>query len=226
MFATSLHAFPSPEQSPHPSGRTLGVRDWVTRWLSGFLEVGALVKRLDTGEGSYAVELEEDYRVYDALAQVSWASSGRLARLAWRILGGGGSRTVVCEVRLCGAGQLCVMLPRRHLYRPPAKRSPPSRWPTRRGVRSSGSNFCALTSSGRQTRPQPSRWAHGCCGLDPATHGNRRQPCAPGPLLDRLPNSLATHAQAFLEAEGVQQPNGNRTDPPLAKFEEQIQKYK
>jgi hypothetical protein len=32
--------------------------------------------------------------------------------------------------------------------------------------------------------------------------------------------------QAFLETNGVQQADGSRTDPPLAKFEEQIQKYK
>jgi len=52
------------------TGSILGVRDLVTKWLAGFLEVGSLVKRLDVGEGSYAIELEEDYRVYDALGQV------------------------------------------------------------------------------------------------------------------------------------------------------------
>lgn len=60
------------------TGSSPGVRDLVTRWLSGFLEVGALVKRLDTGEGSYAIELEEDYRVYDALGQVRGWSAFRV----------------------------------------------------------------------------------------------------------------------------------------------------
>lgn len=46
------------------------MRDLVTRWLAGFLEVGSLVKRLDVGEGGYAIELEEDCAVYDALSQV------------------------------------------------------------------------------------------------------------------------------------------------------------
>ena len=52
------------------------MRDLVTRWLGGFLEVGSLMKRLDTGEGSYAVELEEDYCVYDALGQVHGGALG------------------------------------------------------------------------------------------------------------------------------------------------------
>lgn len=34
------------------------------------LQVGGLIKRLDTGEGSYAKELEEDYDVADQLDQV------------------------------------------------------------------------------------------------------------------------------------------------------------
>lgn len=33
-------------------------------------QVGGLIKRLDTGEGSYAKELEEDYDVSDQLDQV------------------------------------------------------------------------------------------------------------------------------------------------------------
>lgn len=34
------------------------------------MQVGGLIKRLDTGEGSYAKELEEDYDVADQLDQV------------------------------------------------------------------------------------------------------------------------------------------------------------
>ena len=34
------------------------------------VQVGGLIKRLDTGEGSYAKELEEDYDVADQLDQV------------------------------------------------------------------------------------------------------------------------------------------------------------
>ncbi|KAF6251999.1 flagellar outer dynein arm heavy chain beta [Scenedesmus sp. NREL 46B-D3] len=42
----------------------------LQRWLMSFLEVGGLIKRLDTGEGSYAKELEEDYDVAEQLDQV------------------------------------------------------------------------------------------------------------------------------------------------------------
>jgi hypothetical protein len=34
------------------------------------VQVGVLIKRLDTGEGSYSKELEEDYDVADQLDQV------------------------------------------------------------------------------------------------------------------------------------------------------------
>jgi dynein heavy chain len=37
---------------------------------------------------------------------------------------------------------------------------------------------------------------------------------------------LNANLKAFLEAEGRPLPDGGRDDPPLAKFEEQIQKYK
>lgn len=36
-------------------------------------QVGGLIKRLDTGEGSYAKELEEDYDVAEQLDQVCYA---------------------------------------------------------------------------------------------------------------------------------------------------------
>lgn len=65
------HAPNTPCRAPSPADpKAPGARDLVTRWLAGFLEVGSLVKRLDTGEGSYAIELEEDVGVYDALGQV------------------------------------------------------------------------------------------------------------------------------------------------------------
>lgn len=37
---------------------------------------------------------------------------------------------------------------------------------------------------------------------------------------------LLTHAQSFLDANGAQLADGGKDDPPLARFEEQIQKYK
>ncbi|KAI8473051.1 MAG: flagellar outer dynein arm heavy chain beta [Monoraphidium minutum] len=117
------------------SGSHPGVGDLVTRWLSGFMEVGSLVKRLDTGEGSYAIELEEDYRVYDALGQVMTVASANEAR---------------CEEF------------RRQFLR-----------------------FDFLWKT----------------------------------------DAVAT-LKAFLEANNTTQPDGSCADPPLAKFEEQIQKYK
>ena len=47
-----------------------GVRDMFNSWLRKFLDIGGLMKRLDIGEGDYAKELEEDFRVYDAMSQV------------------------------------------------------------------------------------------------------------------------------------------------------------
>lgn len=62
-----------PELSEGPN--RVGVRDMVQHWLMSFLEVGGLMKRLDTGEGSYAKELEENYDVYDAMGEVCTAQS-------------------------------------------------------------------------------------------------------------------------------------------------------
>ncbi|KAK9808985.1 hypothetical protein WJX72_007373 [[Myrmecia] bisecta] len=47
-----------------------GVRDMFNAWLKSFLDIATLIKRLDTGEGNYAKELEEDFYVYDAISQV------------------------------------------------------------------------------------------------------------------------------------------------------------
>ena len=65
---------------PTPVASSPGARDLIIRWLAGFLGVGSLVKRLDVGEGSYGIELEEETAVYDALGQVggSWV---------WGVLG-------------------------------------------------------------------------------------------------------------------------------------------
>lgn len=46
------------------------VRDVISKWLKSFAEIGNLMKRLDTGEGAYMKELEEDYDVQDAMNQV------------------------------------------------------------------------------------------------------------------------------------------------------------
>ena len=47
-----------------------GVQSTFDSWIKGFLEVGTLTKRLDTGEGSYSVELEEDFVVRMAISEV------------------------------------------------------------------------------------------------------------------------------------------------------------
>ncbi|KAL0038617.1 hypothetical protein WJX79_000048 [Trebouxia sp. C0005] len=52
------------------SGGAPGVRDMFSKWFKSFLEIATLIKRLDTGEGNYAKELEEDYTVYDAISEV------------------------------------------------------------------------------------------------------------------------------------------------------------
>eukprot|EP00891_Asterochloris_glomerata_P002883 jgi/Astpho2/2883/Aster-01037 len=57
-----------PELSSDASAR--GVRDMLNTWLKSFLDIATLIKRLDTGEGNYAKELEEDFLVYDAVSEV------------------------------------------------------------------------------------------------------------------------------------------------------------
>jgi dynein heavy chain len=113
----------------------VGVRDMVQRWLQSFVEVGGLMKRLDTGEGSYSAELEEDYDVLDVIDRVM-------------------SITLANEAK-------CEEFKQQYV------------------------SFEYL-------------WKRDLNGA----------------------------LQEFLEAEGVKLSDGSRDDPPLAKFEEQIQKYK
>ena len=113
----------------------VGVRDMVQRWLQSFVEVGGLMKRLDTGEGSYSTELEEDYDVLDVIDKVMGI-------------------TLANEAKCDEFRQQYVCFD--YLWK----------------------------------------------------------------------KDLNGALQEFLEAEGVKLPDGSRDDPPLAKFEEQIQKYK
>jgi dynein heavy chain len=113
----------------------VGVRDMVQRWLKSFMEVGGLVKRLDTGEGSYAKELEEDYNVLHMVDQVMNITLGNEVR---------------CEEFKQQYGKF------EYLWK----------------------------------------------------------------------QDLHKALQDFLAADGVALPDGTKDDPPLAKFEEQIQKYK
>ncbi|CAG9462750.1 unnamed protein product [Pedinophyceae sp. YPF-701] len=59
-----------------------GLRDHLHSWVKAFLEVGTLMKRLDTGEGSYEQELEEDYYIADVLAKVSEVTLANEAKCA------------------------------------------------------------------------------------------------------------------------------------------------
>eukprot|EP00232_Nephroselmis_pyriformis_P019075 CAMPEP_0182900652 /NCGR_PEP_ID=MMETSP0034_2-20130328/28990_1 /TAXON_ID=156128 /ORGANISM="Nephroselmis pyriformis, Strain CCMP717" /LENGTH=4527 /DNA_ID=CAMNT_0025034901 /DNA_START=131 /DNA_END=13711 /DNA_ORIENTATION=+ len=52
------------------SGRGTGVRDMFNGWLKGFLNIGTLLKRIDGFDGDYQKELEEDFRVMDAMSGV------------------------------------------------------------------------------------------------------------------------------------------------------------
>ncbi|GBF97683.1 flagellar outer dynein arm heavy chain beta [Raphidocelis subcapitata] len=70
----------SPELGSSGVASSPGARDLVTRWLAGFLGVGSLVKRLDVGEGSYGIELEEESVVYDALGRVMEVTLANEAR--------------------------------------------------------------------------------------------------------------------------------------------------
>ena len=58
----------SPEVGPSAAGD--GVRDHFNGWVSGFQNIGTLMKRLDIGEGDYALELEEDFNVLDAVSEI------------------------------------------------------------------------------------------------------------------------------------------------------------
>lgn len=46
-----------------------GIRVLFVSFLKGFMNVAPLVKRLDTGEGDYAQELEEDFYIRDAMSE-------------------------------------------------------------------------------------------------------------------------------------------------------------
>ena len=50
-----------------------GVAAFFSKWLRGLMSIGTLMKRLDTGEGDYAIELEEDIDVCDAMSQLQAA---------------------------------------------------------------------------------------------------------------------------------------------------------
>ena len=50
--------------------RNPGTRDYFNGWIGGFTNVGTLMKRLDIGEGTYALELEEDFRILDGVSQI------------------------------------------------------------------------------------------------------------------------------------------------------------
>lgn len=47
-----------------------GIRDMFNGWITSFVNIGNLVKRLDVVEGSYIKELTEDYFVSNAICQV------------------------------------------------------------------------------------------------------------------------------------------------------------
>ena len=47
-----------------------GTREYFNKWIAGFTNIGTLMKRLDIGEGTYALELEEDFMIMDAVSQI------------------------------------------------------------------------------------------------------------------------------------------------------------
>jgi dynein heavy chain len=60
----------SPEVGESGDARNPGTRDYFNGWIGGFTNVGTLMKRLDIGEGTYALELEEDFRILDGVSQI------------------------------------------------------------------------------------------------------------------------------------------------------------
>ena len=60
----------SPEVGESGDARNPGTRDYFNGWIAGFTNVGTLMKRLDIGEGTYALELEEDFRILDGVSQI------------------------------------------------------------------------------------------------------------------------------------------------------------
>ena len=60
----------SPEVGESGDARNPGTRDYFNGWIGGFANVGTLMKRLDIGEGTYALELEEDFRILDGVSQI------------------------------------------------------------------------------------------------------------------------------------------------------------
>ena len=60
----------SPEVGESGDSAHPGTRDYFNGWIGGFTAIGTLVKRLDIGEGTYALELEEDFRILDGVSQI------------------------------------------------------------------------------------------------------------------------------------------------------------
>ena len=60
----------SPEVGESGDARNPGTRDHFNGWVGGFTNVGTLMKRLDIGEGDYALELEEDFNILDGVSQI------------------------------------------------------------------------------------------------------------------------------------------------------------
>ena len=60
----------SPEVGESGDASNPGTRDYFNSWIGGFTNVGTLMKRLDIGEGTYALELEEDFRILDGISQI------------------------------------------------------------------------------------------------------------------------------------------------------------
>ena len=52
------------------AGEEMGVRDMVNDWISQFLKYNTVMSRLDIGEGSYLLEVEENYEIGGAITEV------------------------------------------------------------------------------------------------------------------------------------------------------------
>lgn len=61
------------------------------------------------------------------------------------------------------------------------------------------------------------RHPHHCCAQDQLANTSAAANAA---------TAIAAQSKGFLEAEGIKAQDGTRADPPLAKFEEQIHRYR
>jgi dynein heavy chain, axonemal len=63
VFNPDLYFNPPPHE---------GLGDVITGWLSGFVSMATIIKRLDTGDGDYLVDVQDDIELKRLVSQIKY----------------------------------------------------------------------------------------------------------------------------------------------------------